>query len=698
MAQATSLIAILLSYTVTASFAAPDEKSRFESLLHQVTSVASATQTPPPPAFNVAAQSNFSYDPIRWNKELTTWTLLVSQNPEQGVEVLNGIEPTDTESYLQASVIAQALAILLHERPSLYETLPDTVEPTLRNLLWGSCLQVEIGKDRPLPEAVLNRIVNDTALTSAFIYQTSQVAPQRLLSALGRLSSSTQKEVLSQLLPYYAHQEPETALRIAEAFPQFIESHEFSQEALLQSIEKMSQSDPEIAERWIDTLSTSMDSTELQLARIRGLAESDPEAALVAVDAMTLDEEKKAESQDDIFRQWKRNHPRDFADYAATLPVAEVMEKDHTFLRNWPEGFEVHAVELALSILDQQPETLKHRVKNNPFVDAFVEWAESDPSAAGAWIDTRADEKLRDLAYSALIRATSEQDPQAASQLFSNISSTQVKNQVASDILAAFADRDPQAGLQWLRDIDNISPYRDAVMDFFKVWAAQDVEGAMANFPRDLPLELQKKAIYWIGRNFVKADFDLTTAWLKSLQSEVSLPLYYSYSEQFTYVNPEGVNEFIRNHPRLDKNWHSHQKNFMDLADTDLDRAIALLDQTSSHGRYAGIDAITKEILNQWPEKFETWLNRPWSNEERDHIRIAYGFNEADQTPEQALELTLLVAPSHRHRQNTINKALEAIAQKSPEKAYEIVNSNPQITQKERYFLLDELQKKYPLP
>jgi len=70
------------------------------------------------------------------------------------------------------------------------------------------------------------------------------------------------------------------------------------------------------------------------------------------------------------------------------------------------------------------------------------------------------------------------------------------------------------------------------------------------------------------------------------------MPLYHSYSEQFTYVDPEGVTQFISNHPRLDKNWHAYYTTFSELADTDLDRAIALFG-------WALCDDITNPVVGE---------------------------------------------------------------------------------------------------
>ncbi len=395
---------------------------------------------------------------------------------------------------------------------------------------------------------------------------------------------------------------------------------------------------------------------------------------------------------------WKRSAPRDFAAYALDLPPETVAEDEWTFFRNWPEGSEAVAADFAREFVRRHESRYRNLVEGNPLIHVLGDWARDDPEAARRWIAAETDESFRDVALAALVKNAARYDYEATEALFDDIASPQVRAQVASDVARSLGQHDPLGGIEFIRKIELEMSPRDAVKELFIQWAAYDIEGVMRNFPDGLSPKAEGDAVYWLGRNFRKADPEVVTEWLRSLPEDTSYRSMFFYPVTLTKTAPDTVIDFMQSHPRLSRYWYAHNHFFAELADVDIEHAKSLLGEVNRNGRIAGIDAIAKQLLRENPAHFDAFMDEFTEQKDRDFARIAFVQERGNREPARAMEMALDIEPGHRNRKDAVSKSIQYLSNGDMDAAYAVVLHDPRLSDDERSFALAYLNEGKKLP
>ena len=434
----------------------------------------------------------------------------------------------------------------------------------------------------------------------------------------------------------------------------------------------------------------------------------DPVWILGELEALPWSEEEKKGTRRNMYAAWRRHDVETFASFAQQLPMETIGLEPYSFITEWPKGYKNLGADLGVELFEsgftRELEVYDSRIP--PHSDAreairraLREWALENPVEVEMWLQKQANVEIRDLAITSLLAVSARTDPVRASQYYARLGTELARSQAASALLSGFVDRDPLAALSWLKGQPLESLPNGAYQQLFQSWARQDVERAMTYFPRDLPIREQQRIVGSISRHFHEANVDLTTAWLASLDPEVSGQAALGYAQTFAKVDPEGVLAFLENHPKAQHKGWIQRRVFSELAESDVELAMELTLLSEGSVRDQGVSSVASYLIHTDPRAFESWINQDgWSDNQVNEMRKVYAEQMHYIAPEASVNRILNTEKNAGRRLTLMSYSLYSIGLQDPQKAYDMVMDDTRITDSERKELLKRLKDKHLLP
>jgi hypothetical protein len=182
------------------------------------------------------------------------------------------------------------------------------------------------------------------------------------------------------------------------------------------------------------------------------------------------------EALGNIFFSWGTDKPADALAWLNQLPnpdlrLALLVRAGNSRYADNPEK----SLPLALALPPGQN-------RNRSITSVLTAWAEIDPSATLAWINTQNDPALAPAALAvqgALLARIARDEPATALAEWAALSDPSAKQAAIQPIVEAWGKTDPAAALQWAaaQETENSSSYFRG--DLIHAWAKQDPEAAL---------------------------------------------------------------------------------------------------------------------------------------------------------------------------------------------------------------------------
>jgi hypothetical protein len=348
-------------------------------------------------------------------------------------------------------------------------------------------------------EAALLRIAQSVALAD-------------IPRALAMIAQRREPEVLTlrhRLLARWADDNPRAALAYAQSLPHSPERQKSLQvvlaewtandaasvlnwvnglpagqernEAVRAVVEAMAEQDPREALNMLDSLGGVVNRAELQASILRRWAQSDPAAAAgMATDLVGL----PAGVYADLAAQWGAKDPRAALTWVQALPSARDEELDSV-----AKGWAAVDVGAAMKWAESLPSGALH---NRALLSVVDQWAQTDPQAAGSYALKMAPSLGQQKMLADIATQWAAQDPTGA---MAWVKQLPVSNQtdVAKAMTSQLMNQDPKLAAQFAQSL-NASIQEGAVQEVAKLWAQQDLSGAIA-WIKQLPDGPEKTAV-----------------------------------------------------------------------------------------------------------------------------------------------------------------------------------------------------------
>lgn len=231
------------------------------------------------------------------------------------------------------------------------------------------------------------------------------------------------------------------------------------------------------------------------------------------------------------------------------------------------QRYNVAAARLTLAV-DELPskdvprlmEMLREEFRKNPnspdrsrwqlFSMLSLKWAETDPDAALAFIQSSPSRSFRLQAARNIFGGLAEADPARAIAEMQALPKGEMLEQVTSTIVSTIGKTDPEAAINLLEKEPSRSRWSDFYLQsIFADWAAKDPAAAAAR-AASLPNELVGQySISGIANAWTRSDPDAALKWAADLSGENRSSAYKEIYTSLARENPEAAWERLRGEP-----------------------------------------------------------------------------------------------------------------------------------------------------
>jgi hypothetical protein len=293
------------------------------------------------------------------------------------------------------------------------------------------------------------------------------------LALAGSRDDAFREAVLPSLLEPLAKADPATALR---TYGPTLWKNGQGFWQLRDTISEWSRRDPAAALAWLTAQPTGDQADQLS-HWISTLAQTTEERrALATVLAANPAIPQGREALGNIFFSWGTDKPADALAWLNQLPdpdlrLSLLVRAGNSRYTDNPEK----SLPLALALPPGQN-------RNRSITSVLTAWAEIDPSATLAWINTQNDPALAPAALAvqgALLAHIARDEPATALAEWAALSDPRAKQAAIQPIVEAWGKTDPAAALQWAnaQETDNSTSYHR--VELIHAWAKQDPEAAL---------------------------------------------------------------------------------------------------------------------------------------------------------------------------------------------------------------------------
>lgn len=274
---------------------------------------------------------------------------------------------------------------------------------------------------------------------------------------------------------------------------------------------------------------------------VRGLygewAESDPEGALGhALSGMPAGQ-LQSDAIGIAINKWGQENPREawmWAEKHLSGPLKERALTD--LIIGWSRRNPREAADwLASTGLTSQP-----------FFNALPgTWAESDPKAALAWVNSLPEGRAKETAEAAIAHSMAQNDPAAAAETFATDIQAGGNAAVVITIADIWASSDPASTAGWIADMPEGPGKLEAAATLATVWAANDISSAVEWSAGINDADLRRQVISNIGTTWGAIEPGAALEWLGGLPGDLASDGITGAMYSWAGTDPVGLREWI---------------------------------------------------------------------------------------------------------------------------------------------------------
>lgn len=414
---------------------------------------------------------------------------------------------------------------------------------------------------------------------------------------------------------------------------------------------------------------------------------------------------------DVVFRRWAQQEPRLAADWALELPPGSTR---NAALQSAAYELAAEDPERAVEIASQVTSTTHSSTMNS----VLGRWAEQDPEAALAYVDSMPAAFDRGQARMSIANRWANEEPLTAMEWADSLENEQEAGSILSSVLRRFAERDPEGAFQAALDFERVSAF-----DFSTVatrWVRDDpdqavtaieqmpqggrraegIRAAAQTLANEDPMEAARLAteleagpgrsrvMQEIARELAERDVEIAAAWASELETEEERSLAYSeVAMRWSTVAPAAAARFVSSltsdearveaEYQLVRGWSTHSSE--DAADW--------LRRNGSSPMAFGF--MTQTLLRDGPDAALSWVESLSSGPGADRAFGTLVSSMRYSQPEAAWPLTQRISDDGLRREAMLNVARTWMLE-APDEAREFIRGAEEFTALDRANLLGE--------
>ena len=259
------------------------------------------------------------------------------------------------------------------------------------------------------------------------------------------LTGEQQTVALQQIAQLLPESDPVAAQKIAMELPSGRE-----RERIMRKLGEQKGNDtPEAALAWVRGLDTT-DQASALVGVVESLAGQAPQHAAAFLESADLDNKLQARLASDIVGTWKNHHPREAAQWAATLPE----KMGEQALRDAIAGWSRHDPEAAMVFVAELPET---ESKQKLVRESTARMMKGDYSQAAAWLENFDEGQSRQTAVGDLATRWVRSDAMEASTWIASLKQGPSRDSAVVAMVDQIEKSDPNSAYAWAATISDPS-------------------------------------------------------------------------------------------------------------------------------------------------------------------------------------------------------------------------------------------------